>query len=97
MKQLASPQEAAEIMAVVGDAGEVAAGLARFREAAQALSSRQTRMIEQYARQWVAATNEGVLAADTLDALLSIVDARGVDRSEIIVRFIDDTERILIL
>jgi hypothetical protein len=97
MRQTATTEEAADIMSIVGDAKLVAEDLSRFREAAQRLSSDHPRFIEEFPQKWVAVTSGAILAADSLEELLEDVDGRGIDRQDIIVRYIDDSDRILIL
>jgi hypothetical protein len=93
-----SEARAQQLRELVGDPSQVAHDLARFREAARALSSDQPRFIEEYPQKWVAVlANKEVLASDSLDALLKELDEKGVSREHAIVRFIDRNERTLFL
>lgn len=93
-----SEARAEELRALVGDPAEVAGDLARFSEAAQALSSDRPRFIEKYPQKWVAVrSTDEVLAAETLDDLLKDLDDRGIPRSQAVVRFIARSERTLFL
>lgn len=81
-----------------GDPRQIAQELERFRKSAQALSSRYPRLVDAYPKQWVAVHNGKVKAhAKTLDALLTQVDKKKLPRDQIIVRYIDKTQRTMIL
>ncbi len=87
----------AELLKLVGDPAEVAEGLARSRAAASALSADHPRFIDRYKGQWVALHDHEVLAANTLEDLLSQLDGEGISREHVIVRYIERDERVLIL
>ncbi len=75
-----------------------ARSLQKFQRSAQALSSNQPRLIDEYPDKWVAVSNRTVVAHDdSLDGVLRQVDKKGLSRSEVIVRFIEQTQRTLIL
>lgn len=93
----ATPEDAQRLLALVGDPIATAAELARARVAASRLSSDRGRLIDEFPRQWVAVHAGGVVAAASLDELLAKVDQAGIDRSAVIVRFIDESSRVLIL
>jgi hypothetical protein len=62
------------------------------------LSGDHPRLINEYPDQWVAVANRKVMAhGDTLEQVLAEVDARDIPRDDVIVRFIERTQRTLIL
>lgn len=77
---------------------DAARSLRKFHRSASVLSSKQPRLIDQYADQWVAVCDGTVVAhGESLEGVLHQVDDQGLSRSEIIVRFIERTQRTLIL
>lgn len=75
-----------------------ARSLRKFQRSARALSSNQPRLIDEHPDEWVAVSNSTVVAhGNSLDAVLRQVDRKGVNRSDVIVRFIERTQRTLIL
>jgi hypothetical protein len=93
-----SRARAQQLRQLIGDPSEVAQDLAKFREAATALSSAHPRFIEKYPQKWVAVlANKKVIASDSLDVLLGQLDEKGISREHVIVRFIDRSDRTLFL
>jgi hypothetical protein len=87
-----------DVRDLIGDPKQVARELRGFQKTAQVLSSRYPRLVERYPRQWVAVHDGTVKAhAKTLDALLKQVDRKRLPRGQIIVRYIDKTQRTMIL
>ena len=77
---------------------DVATSLQEFHDSALVLSRDHPRLIDAYPDQWVAVSQGTVLAhGPSLEQLLEKVDGAGVDRSEVIVRFIERTQRTVIL
>ena len=77
---------------------DIAQSLNAFQRSAHVLSDTHPRLIDEYPNQWVAVTGNAVMAhGDTLEDVLSQIDAEGVSRSDVIVRFIERTQRTLIL
>ena len=75
-----------------------ARSLRKFQRSARVLSSNQPRLINEYPDQWVAVSDSTVVAhGKSLDNVLRKVDRKGVRRSDVIVRFIERTQRTLIL
>lgn len=76
----------------------ISKSLKSFDRAARILSSKQPRLIDEYPEQWVAVTDSRVLAhGDSLEDVLRQVDAAGVSRADVIVRYIERKLRTLIL
>lgn len=72
--------------------------LHNFERSAHVLSNNQPRLIDEYPDQWVAVSEGAVVAnGETLDAVLRQVDKKGLTRSDVIVRFIERTQRTLVL
>jgi len=85
-------------MKYIGNPAEVDRELRAFHKAARILSSRQPRMIDAYPTQWVAIYNGRVRAnAKTFKSLMTQVDEKRLPRQHIIVRFIDRTQKTMIL
>lgn len=75
-----------------------ARSLRKFQRSAHVLSSNQPRLINEYPDQWVAVSDSTVVAhGKNLDNILRQVDRKGFRRSDVIVRFIERTQRTLIL
>lgn len=90
--------EKSTLLALVGDLKVVDVELRRFRKAAQALSSRHPRLIDQYPKQWIAVYRGRVRASGrTFRSVLAQVDKKGIPREHVIVRFIDKSKRTMIL
>ncbi len=76
----------------------VARELAAFRRSALLFSSDRPRMIDQYESRWVAVLDGEVRAdAEDFEALLSLIDSRGISRQRVLVRHIQRDQRTLIL
>ncbi len=87
-----------EILAQIGDPTAVARDLQSFRRAARLLSSKHPRMIDMYARQWIAVYKGRVRAqGQTYRSVLTQLDQKGIARSEVILRYIHNDERTMIL
>lgn len=93
-----SPHQAQAVLKLLGDPRSVDSELQLFRKATRVLSSNRPRLIDHYQKQWVA-VHQGKVAAQgkTLQSLLTQVDKLGVPRGHVIVRFIDRTQRTMIL
>ena len=75
-----------------------ARSLRKFQRSACILSSNQPRLIDEYPDQWVAVSDSTVVAhGENLDTILRQVEKKGLHRSDVIVRFIERTQRTLIL
>ena len=87
-----------ELRELIGDPEEVYKGLKEFQKSARKLSAQMGRLKELYPEQWIGFVKGRVEAnAPTLDAVLSEIDAKGLDRKDTIVRFITRKPRIHIL
>jgi len=72
--------------------------LRAFQRSARVLSDSHPRLIDEYPNQWVAVADSTVIAhGNTLKQVLKQVDAGDIPRADVIVRFIDRTQRTLIL
>ena len=90
------------VMSTLTQMNEHPRGMARslraFQRSARVLSDNHPRLIDEYPNQWVAVADSAVVAhGNTLKQVLKQVDAEGMSRADVIVRFIDRTERTLIL
>ena len=89
----------ADMLAQMNEEPEaIAESLRSFERAARIFSSDHPRLIDEYPEQWVAVADGRVLAhGDSLEQVLAQVDATGVARSDVIVRYIERNLRTLIL
>ena len=70
--------------------------LREFQRSARVLSRNQPRLVDEYPDQWIAVSDGTVVAhGDKLDKVLRQIDQKGIDRSDVIVRFIERTQRTL--
>jgi hypothetical protein len=75
-----------------------ARSLREFRRSARLLSGDQPRLIDEYPDQWVAVSDNSVIAhGKALETVLHQLDKKGVQRADVIVRFIERTKRTLVL
>lgn len=80
------------------DPKRVSRELQRFQKDAQILSSEHHQLIERYPNRWIAVYDGKVRAhARTLNALISKIERQGFPRDHVIIRYIDRSERTLIL
>ena len=87
-----------DIGSLLGDPRRVDQELQRFQKSTQLLSSRHRRLLERYPKQWVAVLGGKVVAhAKTFDRLMAQVDKKKLPRSQVTVRYIDTTQRTMIL
>ena len=86
-------------LAQMNERPETAArSLREFERSARVLSSNQTNLIDEYPDQWIAVSDGTVVAhGNKLDKVLGQTDQKGIQRSDVIVRFIERTQRTLIL
>ena len=76
----------------------IAQSLRVFQRAARVLSDNHPRLIDEYPDQWVAVADSTVMVhGDTLEQVLEQIDAQDISRADVIVRFIERTQRTLIL
>lgn len=87
-----------EVLELIGDPAQLDRDLQQFRRAARVLSSKHSRLIDKYPKQWVAVYRGRVRAqARTFRSLLVQVDKKALPRDEVIVRFIHKDQRTIIL
>jgi len=77
---------------------QIGSELAAFNDAARVLSSDHPRLINTHPMQWVGVFDGAVAAsASDYDGLMAQLSTKGIPPSQTIVRFIDKTEKTLIL
>lgn len=77
---------------------KMAQSLRAFQRSARVLSDSHPRLIDEYPDQWVAVADSTVMAhGNTLEQVLTQIDAEGISHGDVIVRFIERTQRTLIL
>ena len=82
----------------LGNPQKIVEGLQRYRKSALVLSKQRPRMIKDHPQEWVALFDGEVRASDkSFDKLMGEIDKQGIPRGEVLVRFIDRSERIKIL
>ena len=78
--------------------GDIASSLEEFQRSSHVLSDDHPRLIDEYPDQWVAVAEGAVVAhGETLEHVLARVDSKKISRADVIVRFIERTNRTLIL
>ncbi len=88
----------ARIIEQLGNPREVDRQLQSFRKTVGVLSSDHPRLIDRYSNQWVAVYEGEVKASgNTLHAVVRKVEKQGLPRENTVVRFIDRSQRTLIL
>ena len=88
----------AEVVRRLGTAESIREDLADFRQSARAFSSDRPRLIDEYPRRWVAVLNGAVMAdSESFPAIMERIDALGLPRARVMVRFIDESPRTMIL
>ena len=76
----------------------MARSLRAFQRSARVLSDNHPRLIDEYPNQWVAVADSTVMAhGDTLEQVLTRIDAEDISRADVIIRFMERTQRTLIL
>lgn len=81
-----------------GSAEKTAAEMEDFRQAAAVLSSEHTRLIDEFAGQWIGVFGGEVLVqATTLKGVIGKIEEQGLPRERVIVRYIDKNQKTLIL
>ena len=87
-----------EITNLLGDPADVDRDIQKFRKSARVLSSKHSRMITRYPKQWIAVYQGKVRAQGrTLRSVLAQIDEKEIPRGDVIVRYIDKNERAMIL
>ena len=83
---------------MIGDPKRVVEDLRRFRRSTRVLSSDHPRLIDQYGKTWVAIYGGKVrVNAKSLSHLMASIDREQLPREDVVVRYIDKDERIMIL
>ena len=87
-----------EVVRRLGPLDELRRDLADFKRSARAFSSDRPRLIDEYRQQWVAVLDGEVVAhCDSFAAVMDAIDEQHVPRSRVLVRFIDENVRTMIL
>lgn len=95
---MASKIDEKKLREILGDPKVVSEQLESFRASTDLLSTEHPRMIDQYPKQWVAIYNRSVVAhADSMGELFSALDAGGIPRQNVVIRFIDRDKKTMIL
>ena len=82
-----TPEESAAYVASQGGIEKMFAGAREHRERHLRLDSRREELTRKYPDQWVAlAPGDELLVADTIDALYTEIDARGIERDSCVAR-----------
>ena len=90
--------EIEEIIADMGGADAVIAGMRESWETSMRMRDKHDALLEQYPDRWIAMSKDGALfVGDSLEEALSEVDAHGIDRSDVMIEFLDTNPAGLIL
>lgn len=70
-----------------------------FREAVDRLWSEYDALVERHPHKWVAMSRDGLVAVgDSIEEVLSVVDSKGLGRSEITLEYLDpDPDHLILL
>lgn len=86
------------LLEAIGNPAIVDKELRSFRKSAKVLSSQRDRLIDKYAKQWIAVYRTKVVAnGRTIQSVLDQVDRQKLPREQVIVRFIDRNARTMVL
>ena len=70
----------------------------RYDEIARRMSERQADLVEKYPDRWVAMTErEELIVAGSSEEIIADIDARGIDRNAVVMKFIRGRRRRMIL
>ena len=95
---MATKMTVKQVKKLIGNPADVDKELESFRRAANMLSSKNPRMIDQYEKKWVAVYRGKVRAhARSLNALVAKIDQNNLPRHHLIVRLIQKDRRTMIL
>lgn len=87
-----------EVLEIIGDPREIARASELFRKSIDALLSQESKLMKRYPQEWVAFYDGRLRAHDkSLDAVLEMLDAKGLPRGETLVEFLETEPRNLIV
>ena len=87
-----------EVLSLIGDPKQVARDLQRFRKNTRTVESTHPKLVDTYPDKWVAVYEGKVRAhSTTFSSLMVAMERQGLPRKDVIVRYIDREERILIV
>ena len=87
-----------DVLALLGDPRQVDEELRNFRRRKRVFSDTQPSLSSEYAKKWVAVYKGKVRAhSKTFDSLLATIEREQLPRKNVIVRYIDKDQRIMIL
>jgi hypothetical protein len=88
----------ASASALGAPAKQIGRELRRFSHAAQLLSKSHPRLIHKYPKKWVGVFDDKICAADsTFRGLIRKLKVRNIDPKDTLIRFIDTSDRKMIL
>ncbi len=92
------PADREELLALIGDPRELDRDMAEFARSHDELSAKYEKLLKRYPNQWIAFHSGRVRArAESLEALLEIMDAKGVKRDKAHIRYLDPDPPVVIL
>src|SRR5438132_13318419 len=87
-----------EVEQIIGDPKRLDADLQEFRKDTQVLSSRRAKLMQKYPKRWVAIYRGEVQAdARSLNEILKAIDQLGLPRESVVVQYVDQNVRTMIL
>jgi hypothetical protein len=90
--------DANSILDQLGDPADVARELREFRRAARSLSDQYPQLVDRYPDQWVAIFNGKVRAhGQSFQDVMEQIEREGLPRERTVVRFMDKSDRAMIL
>ena len=86
--------DSSSIVDAIGDPVNISRSIDEYREDAEKLSSRHTRLRKKYDGQWIAFYRGRVRAhASTLDSLAEQIQEKRLPRNRVIIRFFGETRK----
>ena len=81
-----------------GGTKRIIAELKEYRQRVELFESRRLQLVEQYPDKWAAMVGrELIIVADSYEGLLAEIDARGIPRRWVVIRFLDSAPLPMIL
>ena len=92
------PVDREELLALIGDPQKLDRDIVEFARSHDELSAKYDKLLKRYPNQWIAFYGGRVQArAESLEALLETMDAKGVKRNRAHIRYLDPDPPVVIL
>ena len=92
------PVDREELLTLIGDLRKLDRDMAEFARSHDELSAKYSKLLKRFPNQWIAFYSGRVQArAESLEALLETMDAKGVKRNRAHIRYLDPDPPVVIL